>query len=104
MKGLFAFICMALSLSSAALAQSRKDAFNVNPEECGLSSSRANRLVSSKNASANSWPWDVLIYRKYNASTSYYSSGSLINSQWVLTRTFETEFVTQTLLNIIHEI
>jgi hypothetical protein len=80
---------------SVGTAQGPSDASRINPHECGRLFSEksshegamAKRLVSSKQSRQQAdWGWHVAI--EYEMGLL---SGSLINSNWILTTTFLTE-------------
>jgi hypothetical protein len=77
---------------SVTLGEEGHDPSSINPEGCGqvdeaentdeAESGRLRRYLSSTQvAEPEQWPWHVAIVDESGSS----SSGSLINSQWVLT-------------------
>ena len=77
----------------AAWAQSDDDAASINPEICGMSSQKASSLLRERRfpsaavADQSEWGWQVLLINK----DGFMSSGSLINSQWVLAVGYDHE-------------
>jgi hypothetical protein len=76
------------------LAREADDSTEINPAECGLSFKQANRLsdktrrfTSGFVADQREFGWHVLVLEK-----SFYRSGSLVNSQWVLSEAFAHEY------------
>jgi hypothetical protein len=73
------------SSTTADSEESNEDAKHINPDECGVRSNKTSslrkRFTSSKRANQNDFGWMVLLQGPDGVVT-----GSLINSQWVLTR------------------
>jgi hypothetical protein len=81
---------------SLVCGQDEDDSTSINPDVCGLTSKKAalvlqtreKRYASSQAASnQRDWGWQVFLVDKDNT----YISGSLINSQWVLSFAHESE-------------
>jgi hypothetical protein len=73
------------SSSTSRVSSLTDDSTRINPEGCGLRykdiQSREERFLSNKRSYQKDWGWHVLVSDKDGFSIS----GSLINSQWVLT-------------------
>jgi hypothetical protein len=89
MHNLLLVLALSLCLAGAALAQSPRDVYEINPKECGINhgggrnrKSKYKRFLDSETADQRNWGWLVLLSGPGRRSTS----GFLINSQWVLTR------------------
>jgi hypothetical protein len=92
MASKFYIFCVWLTLSgfsSLVLSQSVNDTSEINAPECGRLSEESMRTAKKRNlfgqvASLDDtkWAWHVLLIGK----AALVNSGSLINSQWVLTR------------------
>jgi hypothetical protein len=69
-------------------SQEVNDALQINPPECGLlQSSNNKRIQKASDSDQAKWAWQVFLSGKTQAGT-----GSLINSQWVLTRAQFNEY------------
>jgi hypothetical protein len=110
MNKLACFILL-IAITTTALGQTANDAKSINPKECGLNftvastlfetdepSEPAKRYLSATLSDQRDWGWMVLLdssslTKKANRSfaSDYTFSGSLINSQWVLTRAKNAE-------------
>jgi hypothetical protein len=90
MNTLLFLVC--LFLVAGVSCQRANDPLRINPKECGMSLENAanqtdiqRRYLSSDRADQKNWAWHVML--NYGTDTgSELQSGSLINSQWVLTR------------------
>jgi hypothetical protein len=81
---------LALTLCAAVDAQSANDARSLNGLQCGLEASRVSkRFLSSEPTNNNDWGWHVLLVDDQSRPRS----GSLLNSQWVMTNAFLAKFV-----------
>ena len=80
----------------AVSAQQEDDATSLNPRECGLTYKQASRLMkkTKRHASAleavdqREYAWHVVMMNRDGETTS---SGSLINSHWVLSQAYNSE-------------
>jgi hypothetical protein len=85
-------LSLSLLAMSAVSAQSVNDATTLNSIECGLSpgSKRLGKrfLSSSLANNQNEWGWHVLLLDDKQQARS----GSLINSQWVVTNAFLAKY------------
>ncbi len=80
---------------SLVCGQEEEDARSINPNVCGLTAKKAKmglqrekRFASSQVAGdQREWGWLVL-----TVSEKSTSSGSLINSQWVLSRAYKSKY------------
>ena len=78
------FYLWALGLAVACVAgQDKRDATQINPHECGVTARVAKRYADGQIAPELYFAWHVAIWDLGKAS-----SGSLINSQWVLTSAY----------------
>jgi hypothetical protein len=100
MKTLLLFLTACLLALGVELAQSSADSTKINPNECGLTFKQANRLIrkqkrflikdedddggspSAEKTDQREWGWTV--YLAESNTDGRGSTGSLINSRWVL--------------------
>jgi hypothetical protein len=87
MKAVLRFILLTLTAAVVILGQGINDAKKLNPPECGLkfTSRTRKRFLSAKLSDQKDWGWVVLLEAAAQANPTV-MVGSLINSQWVLTR------------------
>jgi hypothetical protein len=97
---LLVLLCLSYAclVYSEPMSAENEDATQINPPECGLSyrqmsqvmakdNSGEKRYISSTASRQREWGWHVFLFE--NADTMF--SGSLINSQWVLSRAENSE-------------
>jgi hypothetical protein len=81
-------LCLCLTILSVC-AQEEDDSTRINPEQCGRrvnnKGSSERRFLSSVKANQKDFGWHVCVLD----SEPYHQSGSLINSQWVLSRALD---------------
>jgi hypothetical protein len=89
------FVCILLTaMTAATLGQGVNDAKKLNPPECGVKFGPrlGKRFVSGKLSDQKEWGWVVLLEAAAQANPTV-MVGSLINSQWVLTRAAQGAYV-----------
>jgi hypothetical protein len=93
-KKIFLLIVFSALLLKLVQCQEEDDLYAINSKWCGLPSQRAAQMVQKRYTSSQAardqrdWGWTVLILDKEGKMIS----GSLINSQWVLSQAYLSEY------------